>query len=243
MAAKRGTSAHADVDSPKNVIVTDFKDALDNNMILINSVSKALFGEKKYCPVCEKHGKFEEFGEGKRPNAKCAVCSSLERDRSYWLYLSSIFALERTKLSVLHFVPEACTRKRFLQFKEINYEVTDSDSLSGLPYENNSFDIVICNYVLQRIPDEKKALSEILRVLKTGGTAVLSVPMNNNFETTIENKAGSSSLRTYGNDYEKRLSDSGFTAKVVPIMDMFSDLVMNAHGLNKNERIAICWKK
>ena len=47
------------------------------------------------------------------------------------------------------------------------YEVIDAQQI---PYSDCSFDIVIANYMFYHIPDRKKALSEISRVLKPGGT-------------------------------------------------------------------------
>ncbi len=48
--------------------------------------------------------------------------------------------------------------------------------ITCLPFEDASFDLVICSEVLEHIPDEKTAVREIIRVLKPGGTLVVSVP-------------------------------------------------------------------
>ncbi len=48
--------------------------------------------------------------------------------------------------------------------------------IAQLPFHTNYFDLVICCEVLEHIPDDGKALKEIVRVLKPGQTMVVSVP-------------------------------------------------------------------
>ena len=45
-----------------------------------------------------------------------------------------------------------------------------------LPFADSSFDKIICSEVLEHIPDYEKALEEITRLLKPGGTLAISVP-------------------------------------------------------------------
>jgi len=48
--------------------------------------------------------------------------------------------------------------------------------ITRLPFSDGSFDLVICSEVLEHIPEDSKAVSEITRVLKPGEVAVVSVP-------------------------------------------------------------------
>jgi SAM-dependent methyltransferase len=48
--------------------------------------------------------------------------------------------------------------------------------ITVLPFPDGFFDMVICSEVLEHIPDQESAVKEILRVLKTGGNLVVSVP-------------------------------------------------------------------
>ncbi len=48
--------------------------------------------------------------------------------------------------------------------------------VTNLPFYDNSFDIVICSEVLEHIPDDKKAMSELVRILKPGKILAVSVP-------------------------------------------------------------------
>jgi len=56
-----------------------------------------------------------------------------------------------------------------------NYQVTQAD-INALPFDDASFDCVICSEVLEHIPEHEKALSELVRVLKPHGNLVVSVP-------------------------------------------------------------------
>lgn len=53
--------------------------------------------------------------------------------------------------------------------------ISQSD-VTSIPFKDESFDLVICSEVLEHIPDNKSAISELMRVLKPGGDLVVSVP-------------------------------------------------------------------
>lgn len=48
--------------------------------------------------------------------------------------------------------------------------------ITSLPFADQSFDLVICSEVLEHIPEDKKAIKEIIRVLKDGHLMAVSVP-------------------------------------------------------------------
>ena len=72
--------------------------------------------------------------------------------------------------------PEQCFLKRF---QRLNHEYVTADlyspivdvraNITELPFEDNSFDMIFCNHVLEHIPDDSKAMRELFRVLKKGG--------------------------------------------------------------------------
>ena len=73
----------------------------------------------------------------------------------------------------------------------INYELGDAENLH---FEDNTFDIVVCRYLLWTLPDPKKALSEWSRVVKPGGQIVI-----------IEGKWRDSSLISHLKRYSKKI--------------------------------------
>jgi ubiquinone/menaquinone biosynthesis C-methylase UbiE len=53
--------------------------------------------------------------------------------------------------------------------------------ITNLPFDNNSFDVVVCSEVLEHILDYKTAVSEIIRVTRKGGRMIISVPNERNW--------------------------------------------------------------
>jgi SAM-dependent methyltransferase len=146
------------------------------------------------CPVCGYAGPFMDADDptGLRVHAMCPACSSLERHRLQCLALDALPERRRfAELHVLHCAPEPATRCRFrAMFGHYNSaDLHDSNvdcrvDLRELPFDAGSFDVVFASHVLEHIKDDDLALSEIRRVLRPGGFAVLPVPVVN--VTTVE---------------------------------------------------------
>lgn len=191
--------------------------------------------EKVECPCCGWNGEFFlPFGAKLRQNALCPRCSSLERHRLYYLYLKESLPQDK-KIKLLHLSPKKIIKKLFLQYPNIDYLSADlnprramrKEDFTNMSFPDNQFDFIFCAHVLEHIPDDKKAMREILRVLQPGGTAILQVPIRYKQET-IESPAvsgpgdrvklfgQSDHVRIYGKDYPERLREAGFQVQVVP---------------------------
>jgi len=98
------------------------------------------------------------------------------------------------KVKILHVAPEPELKKKFLSNPKINYVSVDIEpnlamiqmDITNIQFEDNEFDVIICNHVLEHIPNDRKAISELFRVLKKGGFAILQVPISFSTEKTIE---------------------------------------------------------
>ncbi len=202
-------------------------------------VAVFLIGNKVKCPVCEgKFRKFLPYGYTKetgRDNALCPKCLSLERHRLMWLYLKEKTEFFSKELKVLHIAPEQCFYKRFKKLSNLDYTTADLESpiadvhfdVQKIPFADESYDVLICNHVLEHVTSDHKAMSEIYRVLKPNGFAILQVPMDTNNSKTMEDSnvtdpkererlyRQKDHVRLYGLDYVDRLSDVGFD--VTPI--------------------------
>ena len=152
-------------------------------------------GNNVECPVCNsRFRKFLPYGHNIiRENILCPRCLSLERHRLMWLFLNNKTDFFTARHKVLHVAPEQCFYSRFKKLKNLNYVTADLESpiadvrldIQNMPFTDGEFDVVICNHVLEHVEDDNKAMSEILRVLKTGGFAIMHVPMNSGLTTRI----------------------------------------------------------
>ena len=191
-------------------------------------------GTEVECPCCE--GRFRAFRAHRgRSGAKCPRCGALERHRALWLWLARETDLLRAELSLLHIAPEYELQRRLAKLPNLRYLSADLDSplamvrtdVLEMQFEDESFDVVMCNHVLEHVADDRRALSEILRVLRPGGWSVLLVPIERHRAVTFEDPAitdpaerlriygQEDHARVYGRDYPERLRRAGFEVEVI----------------------------
>lgn len=146
--------------------------------------------------------------------------------------------------------------------KNLDYTTTDLNSpiadvkadICDLPFKNNEFNFIICNHVLEHIPDDIKAMQEIYRVLAPGGTAVLQVPYNSDLKITFEDDSITDPkerakifgqydhVRVYGMDYFTKLENIGFKVKPVDYTNILTEDEVEKYRLPKGELIPVCYK-
>src|SRR6185437_11193906 len=151
--------------------------------IALKIISVFYIGNKVECPVCNsKYKKFLPYGRIKpRENALCPSCLALERHRLMWLYLKEKTNFFTANLKVLHIAPEHCFINRFEHMKNLDYITADIESplakvkmdVHKIPFNDNTFDVVFCNHVMEHVEDDIKAMSEMRRVLKPGGWSII----------------------------------------------------------------------
>ena len=215
-------------------------------------------GNEVKCPICgSQYRKFLPYGRiNPRPNALCPSCLSLERHRLIWLYLKEKTNFFSSQLDVLHIAPEPCFMKRFEKQHGDNYITADIESplakvkmdIHQIPFPENKFDVVLCNHVLEHVQDDIKAMSEIRRVLKPGGWAIMQVPFFSPVpEVTIEDPTitgprerekafgQDDHVRKFGKDYSKRIERAGLKS----VEDNFAKSQPERYGLQREEIIFI----
>ena len=217
----------------------------------------------RFCPVCKNNIKnFKSFGVPRRLNAQCPLCGSLERHRLDWIFFS-----EKTNLfdglhkKMLHIAPEEFLSSRLRQIRNLNYLSADLKSpramvkmdITDIQYPDNTFDVIYCSHVLEHIPDDRKALSELYRVLSPGGWAVLQVPITG--EKTEEDLSivdPRERLKRYGHhehvrmcgpDYVERMKDAGFEAQVLRSIDVVAESGCERMGFKPDRIIFFCAKR
>lgn len=221
-------------------------------------------GNKFTDPIDGKsYRKFLPYGYGKqRANALSPGTLSLERHRQMWLYLQNETQFFTENLKVLHIAPEQEFLRKFKKMKNLDYTSADLFSpivdvkadILDLPFEDNSFDVIICNHVLEHIVDDRKAMSELYRVMKPSGWGILQVPMKNSLEKTYEDFTITDPkerqkhfgqydhVRWYGMDYFDRLRSVGFEVEINFYSQKFSEADIKRFGLNKNEILPVVRK-
>ena len=203
------------------------------------------------------------YGYGKqRSNALSPSTLSLERHRLLWLYLKNETDFFTAPKKVLHFAPEQAFYKRFRKLKNLDYTTTDLNSpladvkadICNLPFESDRFDIILCNHVLEHIPDDTKAMSELYRVLKPKGMAILQIPQDLNREHTFEDNNITDKkerakifgqydhVRVYGRDYFDKLRSIGFKVDPVDYTKTLTSQQVETFCLAKGEIIPVCYK-
>ena len=171
---------------------------------------------------------FVSVGHPGRWDARCLNCGSRERHRLLHLWIVENGGDKLAGKRILHFAPE----KAFMRRMKGNplYEtadlmqagVTHRLDITDTKLPDATYDVVMANHVLEHIPDDLEAMRELFRVLKPGGVALLTTPINATRQTTYENSAITSHparwahfsahdhVRYYGLDFADRLTDTGF---------------------------------
>ena len=228
------------------------------------------WGLKYKCPICGFHikclnpigidnsaiQKYQIIGAGKRA-AGCPKCGSTDRERLLYTYLKyEIGVFNNSSIKILHIAPEIILMRKFIERGFTNYTCGDFFAegqhanyskdfvkhmdVQNLPFADNSFDLIICNHVLEHVFDEKKAIQELFRVLAKGGQAILQVPISPILEKTIsdttitdgatlEEKFGQwDHVRLFGMDYAQKLESCGFTVEQKKLHSKYPKFAFNS---------------
>lgn len=223
-----------------------------------------LKGENYTDPIDNKSFRsFLPYGyEKQRDNVLSPSTLSLERHRLLWLYLQKETDFFSAPHKVLHFAPEQAFYKRFRKMKNLDYTTTDLESpladvkadICNLPFDDNTYDIIFCNHVLEHIPDDTKAMQELYRVLKPGGWGIFQIPQDLKRKTTFEDNTITDRkerarifgqydhVRIYGQDYFNKLRTIGFGVEEVDYTNSLSKEDVTRYCLAKGELIPVVTK-
>ena len=203
------------------------------------------------------------YGYGtQRNNVLSPSTLSLERHRLLWLYLQNETDFFTAPKKVLHFAPEQEFYKRFKKQSNLDYTTTDLYSpladvkadICNLPFKDNTYDIILCNHVLEHIPDDTKAMQELYRVLKPGGMGIFQIPQEITRATTFTDDSITDPkerakifgqydhVRIYGLDYFDKLRSIGFQVEKVKYTETISPELVEKYCLAKGEIIPVCFK-
>lgn len=220
-----------------------------------------------YCPVCEnKVPNWQPFrrdiGNGKsrwEPGGRlCPLCFNFERTRHVVLYLKQFKILEANP-RFLHFAPENCLEGRLRRALGARYVTTDlfkkgvdrKEDITRMKSETGSFDFIYCSNVLEHIPDDRAAMSELHRILAPGGTALIQVPIKGQVtyedfsitdpEKRFEHFGQADHVRWYGEDIQQRLEAAGFEVTPFYMVDVLNLPPSDVERMNIGRR-ELCHK-
>jgi predicted SAM-dependent methyltransferase len=239
-------------------------------------------GKYKECYICKTtFYRFSKFRGGmkKRPefirkldtvgsdtdNFRCFYCQANDRERHLFMFFDKINLWDKIKGSrILHFAPEKNLSVKICQLSPLEYIKGDLHPKDGtikkidatqIEFANEIFNFIICNHVLEHIPDYLQAIKEIYRLLKPGGIAILQTPyskfLKQNFE---EQNINTDQLRYYfyGQSNHVRLFSEkhffndlkkvGFNLNIVLNKDCFDNQKCYYYGVNKKEDLVMVVK-
>lgn len=240
---------------------------------------KAYYSGLKYkCVYCNwRYRKFEPHGHSfevlnrlhviggsRRMDSKCPICKSTDRERLlFFYYTKNILPETKSKrIRLLHVAPEKNFSALLVRNKNILYYSGDKFEkgyessyhcdyldITQIDFQDEYFDFVICNHVLEHVENYMDALKEINRVMKTGGKAVLQVPIAAKLDTTLENNEINTPeerekvfgqrdhVRLFGLDYKDILVKAGFEVAIFSSSFLSDNNKTSLHGLNPEENL------
>jgi SAM-dependent methyltransferase len=214
-----------------------------------------LFGNHypRHCTICGHEGRFFAYGFPLVADVTCPKCLSLERHRALALYDSrnGLFAGR----DILHFAPEPGLSSLIRSKSPKSYKTCDlfaagvdlKINIERIDLPDETFDLVLCLHVLEHV-DDSKAMPELFRITRRGGTAIVMVPMEEGLDQTYENPQITSRadrllhfgqedhVRYYGRDLRDRLKAAGFDLSEWTCVE--PDVVR--YGLKRGEKIFVC---
>lgn len=234
-------------------------------------------GNRLECPFCGWH--FRHFlpagfhhqvliekqvigGLWHRDNV-CPRCKSNARERLAYLYLKDRTSLFEQPARVLHMAPEPQLAAVLKQSRNIRYISADlmgpgvmtHFDIQEMPFADETFDVVICNHVMEHVADDSVAMASIHRILKPRGWALLQVPIALKLDRTIEDPTAvteSQRIERFGQedhvrlytraDYIQRLEAAGFTVNVENYPTTLGPEKVERFGLVQEEEVFLCSK-
>lgn len=235
--------------------------------LLFSKIAPLLYyGNQFEDPISGKtYRKFLPYGysgRAKRNNVLCPGSLSLERHRLLWLYLKEKTDFFTKKRKMLHIAPEQCFYKLFKAMPNLAYTTGDYNSpiadvhfdLHKAPFDDNTFDVIFCNHVLEHVEDANQCMRELYRIMAPGGFGIFQIPQDVSRYETYEDKSITSEhdreihfwqkdhVRLFGLDYKDKLTAAGFKVTVEDYTKEINPELVERYRLPKGELLYYCTK-
>jgi SAM-dependent methyltransferase len=226
---------------------------VNNERLIRNLLVPFYFGSKHQCNICSV--RLKKFAVLQNGDLLCPRCGSLSRNRRLWSILKEDLL---PGAEILHFSPSRSLYRKLKAYKNIQYTSSDYEGefiaderfdITNIQAPDNSFSRIICFHVLEHIPDDRKAMQELFRILKPGGKAYLQTPFKpgevyedpsiTNPEEREKHFGQKDHVRIYSAEgLMKRLAEAGFKVEVL----QFNEEPGNFHGFALEESILLAEK-
>lgn len=216
-----------------------------------------MIGNGVTCPCCGHH--LRRFVSFHGRSMVCPWCWSLPRHRLLCLYFQNCTNIFQETLTLLHFAPDALEQKlrthsrlTYISADLGNPRAMKKIDITAIPFADQAIDVILCSHVLEHVTDDCKAMSELFRILKRGGWAILLVPIDLTSATTFEDPSvvdprererlfgQYDHVRIYGRDYITRLENAGFIVHQDEYACTLDSSQIQQYGLNPDEPIFVC---
>ncbi len=231
----------------------------DKKCLICGSEFANYFPAGFHSELFEKH---HVIGGGYRENCICPSCGRMDRERWLHYVIDNKTNIGEASGRILHFAPEQTIIDYIKQNDKIDYYTCDITpgramhivDITDIQFRDETFDFIICNHVLEHIPDEAKAVSELKRVLKKKGKLIFSFPICMDKKTEEDKSVTSKEerlrrygqedhVRLYGTDYLDRFKKYDLNIKVYSPQDEFSKEEITRYGLIPDDVLMIATKK
>lgn len=210
-----------------------------------------------YCPIADQEFKcFISKQEGVWHSDLTVSNGAKNRHRLVWLYLQNKTRIFTAPVTLLHVAPEFSYFPKLKAIKTLDYLPGDKmvdgyGKQAGVQYmdlldlklADQSVDYILCNHVLEHLPDDIAAMKQMYRVLRKGGEAIITVPIDESLAKTYEDfsittPAGREKhfgqwdhVRWYATDIKARLESVGFETSLERYGETFSKEDYTRFGL------------
>ncbi len=227
------------------------------------------------CWVCGNPvAEFLAYGIPARPG-RCPHCGAKPRNRAVHWYLrqvirrrlvaiSEVLEVGGSRVTVQRFSAEAVigdSRYTVIDRRTLDFHARIEPPHRFIPmdvaktdFADNSFDVILCNHTLPYIRDDGGALSEIFRILKTDGLAMLDSSHDEDKTRPVdayrrehpelgdEYFAENGDQWVYGQDYVARLEAAGFTIRLDVLFENCDRAFKREHGLKDHHELIVAFK-
>jgi hypothetical protein len=244
--------------------------------VLRRNVAKIPVGNGAFCTACDSRvGRFIPYRKGWKgapplmislemvgsdlDRFSCPKCGAHDRERHLMLYFEKLGIWEKFNgARILHFAPEPKLYEKISVCKPAKYILADlyptasniqKVDIHNTPFEADFFDFVICNHVLEHVADDQQALSEIFRILKKGGLAILQTPYSAKLKATFSDPGIDTDdlrlqiygqedhVRLFGADIVSRFESCGLISRIVMHKTALAHIQPERFGVNAKESL------